>query len=67
MDESRRQGPPPTIVVAPCDDDRGWCVEAHGHVVARAESRSAAELRAVGRLIEIGGGQLVIRYQSSHR
>ena len=61
MDDLRQQAPPPTIVVAPCDDDRGWCVHSHGHVVARAESRAAAELRAFSRLIRIGGGQLIVR------
>jgi len=67
MDDFRPQSAPPTIVVAPCDDERGWCVESRGHVLARAESRAAAELRAVSRLIQIGGGQLVVRYNPSHR
>jgi len=67
MDDTRSQPSPPTLLVAPCDDADGWCVRSRGHVVARAESRSGAELRAFSRLINIGGGQLVVRNGTSHR
>jgi hypothetical protein len=61
MTDMRALAAPPTVIVAPCDDARGWCVETRGHVVDRADSRGAAELRAMSRLIQLGGGQLLIR------
>jgi len=67
MDDGRPASTPPTLVVEPCDDEGGWCVQRRGHVVARAESRAAAEFRALSRLIRIGGGQLVVRRGESHR